>query len=70
MERVTSLRIAIKRGKAIKLIQENNFQYQKENNFNLKKKKENNYNCYKKEESQAESTNKEKKGDKVNENKF
>ena len=36
----TFVRIAIERAKAIKLIQENSFQYKKENNFNFRKKKE------------------------------
>jgi len=46
MEGITSLRMIIERGKAIKLIQENNFQHKRENNF--EKKKENNYNFNKK----------------------
>jgi len=49
MEKITSLRIAIKREKAIKLIQENNFQHKKENNLKFGRKRENNF--IKKEEN-------------------
>jgi len=43
MEGITSLRTTIKRGKAIKLIQENNFQHKKENNLNFETKQRNDF---------------------------
>ena len=39
LEGITSLKVAIERTKAIKLTQENSFQYKKENNFYFEKKK-------------------------------
>jgi len=50
LEGAISLRIAIERAKAIKLIQENSFQYKKKNNFNFGKKKEKNFSNYDKGE--------------------
>jgi len=66
MERIMQLRIAIERGKAIKLIQENNFQHKKENNLNFERKQGNNFT--KKKKSQTEEKSGEKKGNKTNGN--
>jgi len=60
MERI---RRAIERGKAIKLIQENNFQHKKENNLNFEKKQGNDFT--KKEKSQTEEKNGREKGTKL-----
>ncbi|KYN12269.1 hypothetical protein ALC57_15561 [Trachymyrmex cornetzi] len=60
MEGKTSLREATERGKAIKLIQENNFQYKKESNLNFGRK----------QKSQIEKNNEESEGNKFNGKRF
>ncbi|KYN12415.1 hypothetical protein ALC57_15420 [Trachymyrmex cornetzi] len=67
LEGSTSLRIVVVRAKAIKLIQENSFQYKKENNFNFVKKKEKNFGNS--DKGEINLNNKEKEG-KFNKNKF
>lgn len=78
LEGVTSLRLAIERAKAIKIIQENSFEKKKENNFNLNEKwNKRNYNTKEKfHENNLEGENKEKRNkfqnkfNKFNKNKF
>ncbi|KYN29413.1 hypothetical protein ALC57_01146, partial [Trachymyrmex cornetzi] len=67
LEGSTSLRIAIERAKAIKLIQENSFQHKKENNFNFGKRKEKNFGNSDKGEVNQNNKEKERK---FNKNEF
>ncbi|KYN29444.1 hypothetical protein ALC57_01111 [Trachymyrmex cornetzi] len=60
LEGATSLRIAIERAKAIRLIQENNFQYKKGNNFSFENRKKQNF--YKSDETEKIQNDKVKEG--------
>ncbi|KYN27946.1 hypothetical protein ALC57_02645 [Trachymyrmex cornetzi] len=70
LEGVASLRVAVERARAVKLIQESSFERKREQNFDIYKKKENNFTFDEKKETRRKHFNSQSGKEEKTENKF